>query len=45
MSYYVAVGRRGYVMRFGSFLTLVFGSVEYWRACRRRSAATATAQA
>jgi hypothetical protein len=37
MPYYVPVGRRGYVMRFGMLMVRMFGSMEYWRAARRRA--------
>jgi hypothetical protein len=37
MPYYVPVGPRGALLRFGTLLTTVFGSVTYWRATRRRA--------
>jgi hypothetical protein len=36
--YYVPVGSRGVILRFGTLLTSVLGSVTYWRASRRRAA-------
>jgi hypothetical protein len=43
MAFYVPVGRRGPILRFGALLTIVFGSVSYWRASRRRALVLRTA--
>lgn len=37
MPFYVPVGPRGIIFRFGSLLTSTFGSLAYYRACRRRA--------
>ncbi len=37
MPFYVPVGRRGLVFRFGSLLTRVLGSFAYWRARHLRA--------
>lgn len=37
MPYYVPVGSRGVILRFGTLLTSLFGSFTYWRASRRRA--------
>ncbi len=37
MPYYVPVGSRGVLLRFGTLLTSLLGSVTYWRHARRRA--------
>ncbi len=37
MAYYVPLGPRGLILRFGTFLIGVLGGVIYRRACRRRA--------
>ncbi len=36
MAYYVPLGPRGAILRVGTFLIDILGSVAYLRACRRR---------
>jgi hypothetical protein len=38
MPFYVRIGPRGALLRFGMILTKMMGSVAYWRASRRRAA-------
>ncbi len=38
MAFYVPVGPRGLIFRFGTVLIGVLGSIAYWRASRRRPA-------
>jgi len=40
--FYVPVGPRGYIFRFGTLMTGVMGAWAYWRASRRRSPAHAS---
>jgi hypothetical protein len=42
MSYYVRVGRRGHLIRAGTFLLAVMGSLCYWWGSRRRPASPLT---
>ena len=37
MPFYVPLGHRGLIFRFGSLLTGVLGGYIYWRATRRRA--------
>ena len=37
MAYYVPLGPRGLILRFGTALIGVLGGVIYWRASRRRA--------
>ena len=36
MAFYVKLGPRGFVFRFGTILIGILGSCVYWRASRRR---------
>lgn|GEM_PF-3102445 len=38
MPYYVPLGPRGLILRFGTMLIGVLGGFVYWRASRRRAA-------
>ncbi len=37
MAYYLPLGPRGLVLRFGTMILGVFGGLIYWRASRRRA--------
>ncbi len=40
MAFYVPLGPRGLILRIGTALIGILGSLVYWRASRRRAAST-----
>jgi hypothetical protein len=38
VAFYVPLGPRGLILRVGTTLIGILGSLVYWRACRRRAA-------